>query len=235
MMCNPRVLLFCGRGDPPFLPVYQGPYSNNTPLSHRPTIGHYRVKMFRYRYRFFPLIQCTFSRTINNIICNTIFTRTACLYLSVMFRSHVRQCNTISRLVQSINQKVSVVSGLCRVVDATQKRRAHFFISRFSTTHDINTAFLSVRLSVSPMLSLSRTLLYIQVFAQPGTALILIFWTLQTPLQNSEANTLRDRKIAFSAKHQYEVIGFLSNIFNDFHGPSTRFSRSQHFWSRIYV
>jgi len=105
MMCNPRVLLFCGRGDPPFLPVYQGPYSNNTPLSHRPTIGHYRVKMFRYRYRFFPLIQCTFSRTINNIICNTIFTRTACLYLSVMFRSHVRQCNTISRLVQSINQR----------------------------------------------------------------------------------------------------------------------------------
>jgi len=48
------------------------------------------------------------------------------------------------------------------------------------------------------------------------------------------SETTPDRAIV-TIEHQQEVIGSLSNgdIFNDLHGPLTRFSRSRHFWSRV--
>jgi len=48
------------------------------------------------------------------------------------------------------------------------------------------------------------------------------------------SETTQDRAIV-TIEHQQEVIGSLSNgdIFNDLHGPLTRFSMSWHFWSRI--
>ena len=112
---------------------------------------------------------------------------------------------------------------------------------------------VSVRPSVTLVYSVHTTEDIVKFLSPPGSPITLVFWP-PAPIPNSKENpfsggakytggwenfAIFDRNRRLSRKryeilllNAYEVICTLSNddIFNDLHGPLSRFSRSRHFY-----